>query len=181
MVILTESAQLRKLVTKEDGKYYHVHKILGILSLGHYIYRFMETFQYGHMRFDDSWCTLICIIIHTLLSCSSMIFHLPTIRNPTAPMIWPEFRLHSIIFALRSLIIMFLHWFSLRYDVIKMLGLRAAVVLLTMVFADEATRISPPQGSTMRVMPFPSFISENSITKINFFIVCVKYMQQWKY
>lgn len=128
-----------KLFTKEDGRFAHVHKIIGCTALAHYIYRYYLLVTTGSMKFDNSFFTLGCIFLHMLLSASSFIFRIPNRRMSTAPMIYPEFRLHSIIFAYRSLIIMLLMWGASRYDIVLPLYFRGAVILLTMVLADCVT------------------------------------------
>lgn len=150
---------LRKLFTREDRAYFHLHKTLGLLSLCNYMYRFWEWYIYGHMQFDGSLFTLQCICVHIALSCSSMIFHLPTQRNRSAPMIWPEFRLHSIIFAMRSLVVM-LHFWMQYYPIYNQLNIdvKPFVIIITMLSADYITASHRIQGSTMRAMPYPDYI-----------------------
>ena len=159
--------QVRKLFTKEDG--FGIHKTLGVLALAHYIYRFHQWYTLGHMLFDGSWFTIGCIFVHIGLSTSSMIFHIPNVRNRAAPMIWPEFRLHSIIFAMRSLTIMLYHWYRLVYPIALKYDPRPVIVVLTMALADEVTKMYPAQGSTMRIMPFPDYASESFKKKLNLF------------
>lgn len=134
----------KKLITKED--YSHIHKTLGILSVVHYAYRIHEWYTYKQITFDHDIITLCMICIHTLLSVSSLIFHIPRVRNKMAPMIWPEFRLHSILFACRSLIVMLLHFFNMRG--------RFIIHILTMLGADIVTYYLPSHGTTMRIMPY---------------------------
>jgi hypothetical protein len=172
--------QIRKLYTKEDGAFFHVHKILGVLALCHYIYRFHEWYMYGYMQFDGSWSTLALIFTHTGLSTSSMIFHIPNIRNRAAPMIWPEFRLHSIIFAMRSLVAMVYQWTLLHFfGTAPMQGLwdlRPYMVVVGIMMADFVTRWYPPQGSTMRVMPFPKYVPEWFVYALNiYYSICQVY------
>lgn len=71
-----------KLVTKEDGNFFHIHKILGILSLSHYAYRVSLLVRFGSMQFDESYFTLGCIFLHMLLSGTSFFFHISNVRNP---------------------------------------------------------------------------------------------------
>lgn len=157
--------QIRKLFTLEDT--FGIHKTLGILAMGHYFYRMHEWYVYGHMRFDDSWYTLGWIFVHLGLSTSSLIFHIPNVRNRSGPMIWPEFRLHSILFAMRSLSIMIYHWIGLTHT--QHYDPRPLIVTLTMVLADKVTNAYPVQGSTMRTMPFPNYVSESFKRRINLF------------
>ena len=133
-------ANVHKLMTKEDGHFGHVHKIIGSAALAHYAYRSYLLVTTGSMQFDSSIFTLCCILLHMLLSASSYIFKIPSNRINSAPMIYPEFRLHSIIFAYRSLIVMILMWAANRYEIVLPLYFRGAVVLLTMVAADAVTK-----------------------------------------
>jgi hypothetical protein len=71
-----------------------------------------------------------------------------------SPVIWPEYRLHSILFGMRSLLVMLVHvliknqWTSY--------VLRSLVLLGTMVGADVTTHYYfGSQEKTMRGMPFP--------------------------
>ena len=91
------------LVTREDPS--HAHKVLGLSCLVHFAYRFV---QFGRgtpdMGFEDGGVmTLGCVCLHAALSCSSLIFKLPARRIKEGSRIWPEYRLHSIVFAVRSL------------------------------------------------------------------------------
>lgn len=162
-----------KRLTKEDAIYGNIHKMIWLLALlVHYIYRFNEWYKYGHMIFDGSFFTLSCILLHAVLSATSMILHLPA-----DPMISPEFRVQNIIFAMRSLIIMIFHWVYLRYpEAYIILDFRSMVILVTMFLADEVTMRHPPQGSTTRVMPYPHYVPMRMRNAMNFFYaVCQVY------
>jgi hypothetical protein len=137
---LLRPANVHKLVTKEDGHYGHIHKFIGIAALAHYAYRAYLLMTTGSMQFDAGIFTLSCILLHMVLSVSSFIFKIPNNRINSAPMIYPEFRLHSIIFAYRSLIVMLLMWASKRWDTVLPLYFRGVVVMLTMVAADSVTK-----------------------------------------
>lgn len=167
--ILIRPANMHKLMTKEDGHFGHVHKIIGSAALAHYIYRAYLLVTTGSMQFDTSLVTLYCIILHALLSGSSFIFKIPNSRVRSKPMIYPEFRLHSIIFAYRSLIIMVFMWISKRYDITFPLYLRGIVILLTMYAADTVTKSYKDQGTTMREMPMPPHLSLASRERLNLF------------
>ena len=92
---------LQKLFTKEDPV--HIHKTLGIVSLLHFFYRFYLLFYHGSM-FLNSHLDVGMVSLHGCLSVSSLAFHIPKKRHSTLPMIYPEFRLHSILFGLRSVV-----------------------------------------------------------------------------
>jgi hypothetical protein len=170
-------APIAKLVTHEDGRHFHVHKILGLCSLCHYLFRFFKFCFKGNMGFDSSWVTLMCICVHALLSGTSLIFKIPENRVQGKPMIWPEFRLHSIFFAWRSILPMLFIWFSSRLTQIVPYcqPFCALCILLTMVLADHVSShfkkrgTLQPENTTMRMMPFPENTSERLIAATNFY------------
>jgi hypothetical protein len=93
------------LITSHDP--YHIHKILGVLALLSYIYRYYLVFSTGSAFPNHRSISIfaICSVIpHALLSWSSLLLPLPKTRNFSKPMIWPEFRLHSILFASRHVL-----------------------------------------------------------------------------
>lgn len=175
MVFSIENAA--KLVTHEDGRRFHIHKILGIASLSHYFYRFFRCCITGSMEFDSSWTTLICICVHALLSTTSLFFKIPDNRVQGKPMIWPEFRLHSIFFAWRSILPMMFIWVSSHVTqmrpYVQLFG--AFCILLTMILADFTSSHFKkqgklhPQNTTMRMMPFPEKTSQLLISLTNFY------------
>ena len=142
-----------KLVTKEDP--YHIHKTIGIICLANYGYRYYLLFTTGDMNLDNN-VAAVFVGAHAALSLSSLIFHIPAMRNKSAPMIYPEYRLHSIIFALRSCICFFLTWH--RCSIVY----KFAVCYLTMLGADVVTKKynpgNEPKSTTMRDMPFDNKI-----------------------
>ena len=140
-----------KLVTKEDST--HAHKLLGGICLAHYIYRYYLLFTTGTMSLRTPTAYYM-IGIHGLLSCSSMIFHIPKQRIKGGPMIYPEYRLHSIVFALRSVVCYYLtyHDFPKIYNI--------GICFVTMVLADIITYTYPSGTTTMRQMPFESEVDD---------------------
>jgi hypothetical protein len=104
----------------------------------------------------------LCLIPHFMLSMSSLIFHtVPRERVVGRPMIWQEFRVHNIAFALRSALASFLAWLSVakdhapawrRFCVIT----SALSILVTNIVADQATfRLrSNEDESTTATMPY---------------------------
>ena len=152
---LLDIRQLPRLVTHED--YLYSHKILGVLCLGHFIYRTLYNveFQSG---------ILFWIFIHMSLHLTSFVFKLSTVRNKTYNIIWPEMRWHSMIFAYRSLLTMYIQYLAnLGYlpDSINM-ALRGATILLTMYLADVVTKHykNTAESNTMRDNPYPKYIPE---------------------
>lgn len=161
---------LHKLRTKEDPS--HIHKTLGFVCLFNFIYRFYLLFVSGTMNLNNLGGVGM-VLVHGLLSGSSMIFHIPSSRNRAAPMIYPEFRLHSIIFAMRSVACFLLTYYKFH------LFYKFAACYLTMLLADGATYYivknpnffaslkSVESGTTMRDMPFDSRISEEEQKQIS--------------
>lgn len=159
-----------KLITKEDP--FHIHKTIGGLTLVHFMIRFYylcTSLDYS-LGFDptNKW-THGWILLHMALSGTSLFFHIPNNRVKMAPMIWPEFRLHSILFAYRSLIVLWFHWYVPSWTYI-----RPIVVYLTLFLADCVSNHYKKIGylenqTTMRSMPFPSYIPPSLIQFINLF------------
>lgn len=137
---------LYKLVTNEDSQF--IHKFLGIMCLGNFFYQFYHLFRYGYMNLENNSKAPIIFKIHGLLSLSSFIFHVPLNRHKGLPMIYKEFRLHSILFALRSVLcgLCFYYKVDLLYNIF--------IINLTMVLADVVTNKYKAETKTMRGMPF---------------------------
>jgi hypothetical protein len=151
---MLRDTNLHKLVTKEDP--IHVHKILGTCSLLNFIYRYYLLICHGSM-FLDTPTDLALIGIHGLLSISSLIFHIPSRRHKSLPLIYPEIRLHSICFGLRSIICCFIDYYGGAYKLYYKMG----VCFGTMIVADLITmKVAEPGNTTMRDMPFSEYISE---------------------
>ena len=165
---------LYKLFTHEDR--FQVHKIFGVLSLLHYLYRAYLIIFTGTMRFEDNFVfTVAAIMIHFFLSTSSLIFKIPSKRIKVAPMIYPEFRLHSIVFASRSMLLIVAQAiFGRFYSSVIPFYLRWMIIISTMIFADHITSRygetgERGSGTTIRDMPFPDYISASFKNKINIF------------
>lgn len=150
-----------KLVSKEDP--WHIHKLLGAVCLLNYGYRYYLLIRYGSMNLGDNRAAAL-MGYHAILSCSSLAFHIPATRNKGAPMIYPEYRLHSILFVLRSVVCFFLTRFEFS------ISYKFAACYLTMMLADAitATYKSPetPMNTTMRNMPFDTRIGEEEQQRI---------------
>ena len=99
------------LFTKED--YLHHHKILGTLCLLSFTFRFVAQFVYGDMGFKAfPYLTLPTMVLHTLLSISSFQFKIPVRRIRDGGRIWPQYRYHSLIFALRSILMIGVYFYE---------------------------------------------------------------------
>ena len=99
--------KISKLVTHEDK--FHIHKFMGTISILNYFYLFFDCFYSGatadmSIRSVDTGFIALTWV-HAALSLSALQFLIPRTRTGILPMIWQEFRAHSIIFAVRSFII----------------------------------------------------------------------------
>jgi hypothetical protein len=153
-----------KLKTKEDP--YHIHKSLGIICLMNYIYRYSLLFLNGTMNLNNDTAVTL-IYFHAGLSLTSMIFHIPSIRNKTAPMIFPEYRLHSIFFALRSILCFMITYYnySIFYKFICCYSVMGLADLVTHQYKNNKSE----SEKTMRSMPFDKRIPEPDQREI---IIC---------
>lgn len=142
-----------KLATKEDPL--HIHKTLGVICLANYGYRFYLLLVHGTMNLDNS-TAIILLGCHAALSTSSLVFHIPSVRNPKAPMIYPEYRLHSILFVWRSVVCFLLTYYGADT------AYRYAACMATMILADTITSqfSTTNKTTTMRNMPFDNTIGD---------------------
>jgi len=170
--ITITARNLYKLFTKEDYK--NVHKMLGITSLLHYAYRFLNLIIYGTMGFEKNTQIQVlgCIFLHFMLSWSSFIFQLPLKRNKIKPMIWPELRLHNCIFATRSILDMIIHTFGIAtfgYGVFRFL-----IAFIAMIAADKVSSyykkkdLLDGNDSTMRGAPWPKDAPKKLVSTFNY-------------
>jgi hypothetical protein len=100
------------LFTKND--YFNLHKILGLLSLLMFIYRFFNFMN--DMAFDEGYFTILTLILHLSLNLSSFIFKIPKKKNSTGYIIWDEYRIHALIFSSRSIIGLLYIWVKKKYQ-----------------------------------------------------------------
>ena len=93
---------MAKIFTKHDP--YHVHKLVGLLCLLHFFFRFSLLFRFGQAfpTSEPHWLTFATCGLHCILHATSFLFHVPAKRNFTQPMIWREFRRHNAILGLET-------------------------------------------------------------------------------
>jgi hypothetical protein len=142
----------------------NIHKTLGAVALGHYMWRFGSFVVNGSMGFESGASPIMWIVLHALLSGTSLIFIIPTVRSNKSPMIWPEFRAHSILFAFRSLVGMTLVCTGLSTP-----ATRLATVMGTLALADLTTRHYSESKTTMRDMPFPDWMTPQARSAVNLY------------
>ena len=144
------SAWKKQLITKEDPV--HLHKTLGILCLLSYIFRIVQTgpSDMGFQKFP--YLTVPTIILHLSLNSTAFIFKIPNRRISSGYRIWPEYRLHSLVFLCRSLAVMALYYYEQTFQVARpMYDFNLAIVILGLVAADYASYTQRQyQSSTIR-------------------------------
>lgn len=150
---------MARLITNHDP--FHIHKILGLFVLLHYIYRYFILFKNGNAfpQDEDPLLATICVIIHGVLSWSSLLLPLPVKRNFGVPVIWPEFRLHSILFATRHVISTVLTLNDLWPSNLALQSLsKISLVVLTSRLAALITSVyGCNDNRTTNTMPYPTW------------------------
>lgn len=167
------------LFTRHDP--FHLHKTLGLLALLNFILRIYYAIRYGNSfpDFESKRWACACVLIHAALPLTSLALPLPTKRNFSSPMIWPEFRLHSILFACRHVICTVISILELWPT--QILGTRSAApvlaecgmkVLIVLAFVYIARMITDRYGDkehrTTNAMPYPHDLSEDECNRIKF-------------
>jgi hypothetical protein len=164
--MLLNFKQIHRLSTKEDEHFFHLHKIFGIICMVHFIYRVYEGLSKGYLDFSDFQSTNIWLFFHAFLHITSFQFVLPQKRNHVYNIIWPEMRLHTMIFAYRSIVTMFLiNLFNHKWLTLNQLNVsKGFVVIGTILLADFVTFYFKESGivektdSTMRKNPYPTWV-----------------------
>lgn len=154
--------QVHRLATHEDKAF--IHKVLGCLALGHIGHRMNLVFKFADSQLTRDPLTPFWMMIHVLLHVSSFQFILSSKRNKHYNIIWPEFRLHSMIFAYRSVFAILLAWIGGYWNH----ALRGPLVIGTMAAADLVSS-KYGQDTTMRGNPYPIGTSQEFITWHNRF------------
>ena len=155
---MAASKWVKGLFTLEDPL--NIHKTVGFACGLHFLYRLSMTRldasivgtelslarigvpfvpSRDDMGFDGSTLTAVCLAVHVMLSCSSLVFKLPAKRIKEGSRIWPEYRLHSIAFAMRSISLMALYWYEKKTNSAPNYLGNAAIVFATIIAADIAS------------------------------------------
>jgi len=144
----------RGLFTHEDKG--NMHKVFGLPCLVHIMFRLASVpFRpFDDMGFRATPLTAVLLMWHLMLSLTSLIFRIPKVRIREGSRIWPEFRLHSIVFACRSLACLTILWLERRYDPHgePRYWANVLIVMATLVSADIATNSVDPisRSNTIR-------------------------------
>ena len=143
------------LITKHDYK--HLHAISGLVAILNFIYNILNLIIYNSNKL-----TIYLVFNNLLLALLSLQFKLPEKRNLDKPMIWKEFRLHSILFTFRHTSITILSLLNLDYYIIKHF-----IIILTLYLADLITKTyGNKEIRTTNYMPYSDNLDNDSIMKI---------------
>jgi hypothetical protein len=181
--------KISKLITHEDK--FHIHKTMGVISLLNYFYLLFDCFYSGTeaeislRSVDGGFIGLTWV--HTILSLSALQFLIPRTRTGILPMIWQEFRAHSIVFAVRSFLIITALYFFFNHsdDNTKdttisptAIAVRLAFVLLAMKMEDVSTEYlrENRKETTTATMPYWSDCPASLQSVIKYFYTHSQFM-----
>lgn len=127
----------KQLITHEDP--FHFHKTLGIACLLSFIWRLAHCGA-SDMGFatHPSW-TLPTIALHWSLTLSAFVFKIPAKRIKSGDRIWPEYRLHALVFLSRSLALLCVYYVEQLYQLEANYDWNFAIVLLSLLAADVSS------------------------------------------
>ena len=153
---------MANLITNHDP--YHIHKLFGLASLMNYLLRFYYLFLYGtafpsHEPVTQAVCS---VVIHGILSISSLLLPIPKKRNFSSPMIWREFRLHSITFAMRHVIATTLTLSNAWPEqMLPDASMKLGLIILSIQCASLITeKLGDHEKRTTNSMPYPGWINQ---------------------
>lgn len=178
---------MARLFTSEDP--WNLHKSLGLAVLLHFCYRLHEVAVYGR-AFSATGAGalgrhLLCVSLHCMLSLSSYIPRVPPARNYAAPMIWPEFRAHNLVFCLRHVGATALalvasgpeaHRPACFDGMLFRFALGAALVFTASEAADAITKkIGCRERRTTSAMPYPPWLASEDVAAIKDFYITAQF------
>jgi hypothetical protein len=145
--------------------------------------RFYYAIIYGTSfpPFETKVFSCSSVLIHALLPIASLSIPLPEKRNFTSPMIWKEFRLHSILFSCRHsilTIITLLELWPTQLEIFKNYKLYAlfsesilkyiAIISCIKIASIITAKYGDTEKRTTNAMPYPEHVTEYEIQKIKY-------------
>lgn len=156
----------------------HIHAILGALALFHFGVRLVSMLIPGSsvstlapvaaIGRTPAW---LWVTLHGLLSWSSLLLPVPAKRRTYSPQIWPEFRLHSILFASRHVVCTLLSFFDL-WPKQMILGVCARVGMVCSVNALASLitkRLGSSDSRTTNSMAYPDDTDQLAVASMKRF------------
>jgi hypothetical protein len=130
----TLSKWKKQLVTHEDPG--HFHKTLGVICLISFAWRLsmIGPSDMGFQKYTS--LTLPTIILHWSLTLSSFVFNIPSKRIKSGDRIWPEYRLHALVFLSRALVCCIVFYYENYYQLPPNYDINLIIVILTLLAAD---------------------------------------------
>ena len=133
--VVTDLSEWKKqLITKEDPTF--IHKALGIACLCSFVWRYANIGSSDMGFLSHPEYTVPTLLLHFMLTASSFIFKIPQKRIKDGTRIWPEYRMHAMVFLCRSLAVIGRFWYEAKYQLPRNYDFNFAVVILAMVAAD---------------------------------------------
>ena len=177
---------MANLFTKHDTPF-HTHAVCGFMCLLHFLYRyirlcvcgqaFTEHASNSHLSFP-SWelgMDTVLVAMHACLHVTSFRFNLPSKRNFNKPMIWPEFRMHSAVFAIRHVMCTITHWWFPTWW--SKYGCNVLIVLFANELASKITSMCGDSSGKMRTtntMPYPLTATPTNVRNTKSFYVAAQ-------
>ena len=138
----------KQLFTHEDP--WHFHKTLGICCLISFAWR-LSMIGPSDMGFQKyTTLTLPTLLLHLSLTLSSFVFKIPSKRIKSGDRIWPEYRLHALVFLSRSLICCCVFYFEQLHHLPPNYDINCVIVILTILAADISSRIVTHRSGSIR-------------------------------
>jgi hypothetical protein len=112
----------------------------------------------GFLRYPS--LTLPTILLHWSLTISSFMFKIPARRIKTGDRIWPEYRLHALVFLSRSLMLCSVYYYEQYYKLPPNYNFNFAIAMLTLLMADVSSwSVEHPSGTIrgLDIHPFVQF------------------------
>jgi len=123
-----------KLITHEDPL--HMHKILGLSCLVSFAWRIAQAGPNDMGFLSHPHWTVPTIALHWCLTLSAFVFAIPAKRIKTGDRIWPEYRLHALVFLSRSLALICVYYYEQVSDLPPNYDMNFFIVMLTLFAAD---------------------------------------------
>jgi hypothetical protein len=124
----------QQLITKEDPL--NIHKTLGILCLCSFIWRYAHVGNSDMGFISHPQYTIPTVLLHFLLTATAFSFKIPNRRIKDGTRIWPEYRMHAMVFLCRSLAVISMYWYEDRYQLPRWYDFNLFVVIASMLAAD---------------------------------------------
>lgn len=124
----------KQLITREDPM--HLHKGLGILCLLSFIWRLAHVGTSDMGFLSHPHLTIPTVCLHLMLTASAFEFKISARRIKDGTRIWPEYRMHAMVFLCRSVAVIVMYWCETQHGLKRHYDINLAIVLASMAAAD---------------------------------------------